>query len=631
MMDYENVLLLFLSFYGQKEGADGKLVTTEQEYKYKYDNKGNGQEEIFAGRQTNEAPVNCLISLAEADAKIHNRKKAFDKILCIGTKEVFENKTWEDKTTYQLFEERLKAYCKKQNINSDFEICRIEYNMKDEEKNDPTTEARAMYIYSQISDVLNIKSPEKKKTYVYVDYTGGFRDISFLMTSIIRYLEFADIECKKILYANFFAKEKRIYELNCIYDMYQMINGVSEFVSTRNAVQLRNLFKKVDEENTPDLIKTIIEFSNSMAVCDMSKIDQMVRKMAKLTEKEKEEHSSVYYEMFQSMTPMIREKMRLDELVTQEKKGEINYPVLIDWCTDNGLIQQATTLYVEKMPFYYIEKGLLKDYVCVEKVVPTQSATKESTAFYTELYAVFKDKTEEIITAEDSYEREEEDFLSYIREIWDEIKKSGTDADKLQKLHKKINMSDKFEAAGKRLLDILKDRYDLAGKGKNSRKYEEIGVKQKNVTAFMNTVTGQGKGIRYYCLTGDKDVEKHAENEKQDKSSSVEKGIRNKVKALKNLEDRELSSEEDYNKLYHPMLYYFALKMLRNRMNHASNRMTDADRDAVEYLASKGIHFMKEGTDINAEDAQFELDIDTIKEIIREGIAPELKENKKIK
>lgn len=610
MMDYENVLLLFLSVYIPKKKEDG----TEKGYKYKYDNKENGKEEIFNGRQTNEAPVNCLISLAEADAKIHNRKKAFDKILCIGTKEVFENKTWEDKTTYQLFEERLKAYCEEENINSDFEICRIEYNMKDEEKNDPTTERRAMYIYGQISDALNIKSPEKKKTYVYVDYTGGFRDISFLMTSIIRYLEFADIECKKILYANFFAKEKRIYELNCIYDMYQMINGVSEFVSTGNAVQLGKLFEK---ENTPDLIKAIIEFSNSMAVCDMSKIDQTVNDMAKLTEEVQEEHNSVYYEMFQSMIPMIREKMRLKEVV---KQGKINYPVLIDWCTDNGLIQQATTLYVEKMPFYYNEKGLLKDYVCVEKVVPTQGATKESTAFYRELYAVFKDN-----------EREEEDFLSYIREIWDEIKKSGTDADKLQKLHEKINMSDKFEAAGKRLLDILKDGYDLTGKSKNSRKYEEIGVKQKNVTAFMNTVTGQGKGIRYYCLTGDKNVKKHVENEKQDKSSSQEKTIRNKVKALKNLEDRELSSEEDYNKLYHPMLYYLPMKMLRNRMNHASNSLTDDDRAGIEYLASKGIHFMKEGTDINAEDAQFELDIDTIKEIIREGIAPELKENKKIK
>lgn len=600
MMDYENVLLLFLSVYIPKKKEDG----TEKGYKYKYDNKENGKEEIFNGRQTNEAPVNCLISLAEADAKIHNRKKAFDKILCIGTKEVFENKAWEGKTTYQLFEERLKAYCKKQNINSDFEICRIEYNMKDEEKNDPTTERRAMYIYGQISDALNIKSPEKKKTYVYVDYTGGFRDISFLMTSIIRYLEFADIECKKIVYSNLSKSDEsknRIYELNCIYDMYQMINGVSEFVSTGNAVQLGKLFEK---ENTPDLINAIIEFSNSMAVCDMSKIDQTVNDMAKLTEEVQEEHNSVYYEMFQSMIPMIREKMRLKEVV---KQGKINYPVLIDWCTDNGLIQQATTLYVEKMPFYYNEKGLLKDYVCVEKVVPTQGATKESTAFYRELYAVFKDN-----------EREEEDFLSYIREIWDEIKKSGTDADKLQKLHEKINMSDKFEAAGKRLLDILKDGYDLTGKSKNSRKYEEIGVKQKNVTAFMNTVTGQGKGIRYYCLTGDK-------------SSSQEKTIRNKVKALKNLEDRELSSEEDYNKLYHPMLYYLPMKMLRNRMNHASNSLTDDDRAGIEYLASKGIHFMKEGTDINAEDAQFELDIDTIKEIIREGIAPELKENKKIK
>lgn len=148
-------------------------------------------------------------------------------------------------------------------------------------------------------------------------------------------------------------------------------------------------------------------------------------------------------------------------------------------------------------------------------------------------------------------------------------------------------MSDKFEAAGKRLLDILKDRYDLTGKSKNGRKYEEIGVKQKNVTAFMNTVTGQGKGIRYYCLTGDKDVEKYVENEKQDKSSSRDKTIRNKVKALKNLEDRELSSEEDYNKLYHPMLYYLAMKMLRNRMNHASNSLTDDDRAGIEYLASK--------------------------------------------
>ena len=100
---------------------------------------------------------------------------------------------------------------------------------------------------------------------------------------------------------------------------------------------------------------------------------------------------------------------------------------------------------------------------------------------------------------------------------------------------------------------------------------------------------------------------------------------------IKNLEKKDDWTIGIYNDLYDRMLYYLAMKMLRNRMNHASNSLTDDDRAGIEYLASKGIHFMKEGTDINAEDAQFELDIDTIKEIIREGIAPELKENKKIK
>lgn len=613
MMDYENVLLLFLSVYILKKKEDG----TEKGYKYKYDNKENGKEEMFNGRQTNEAPVNCLVSLAEADAKIHNRKKAFDKILCIGTKEVFENKAWEGKTTYQLFEERLKAYCKKQNINSDFEICRIEYNMKDEEKNDPTTERRAMYIYGQISDALNIKSPEKKKTYVYVDYTGGFRDISFLMTSIIRYLEFADIECKKIVYSNLSKSDEsknRIYELNCIYDMYQMINGVSEFVSTGNAVQLGKLFEK---ENTPDLINAIIEFSNSMAVCDMSKIDKTVSDMAKLTEEVQEEHNSVYYEMFKSMIPMIREKMRLDELVTQEKKGEINYPVLIDWCTDNGLIQQATTLYVEKMPFYYNEKGLLEKYVCVDEVDPKLGDTKEGAAFYEVLF------NKAGITKED---RELEKFTDYVLKMWERIDRKYPENMKLQKRQKfieELGRDKKYLVSSKRIIEILEYIENKKTTNEKENIFKALQINQKTVVSFMNSFK-TSKDIQDYCMTGKKKAKKN-NNEKESFT------IRNKVRSLKNLEKKDDWTIGIYNDLYDRMLYYLAMKMLRNRMNHASNSLTDDDRAGIEYLASKGIHFMKEGTDINAEDAQFELDIDTIKEIIREGIAPELKENKKIK
>ena len=597
MMDYENVLLLFLSNYREES----------RQAKYSYFESETKKEVIFTGEQTNDAPAKCLMSCAMKTSKEDNGKKvAFHKILCIVTKETLTD-CHDGKTTYQLFEERLKAYCEEENINSDFEICRIEYNMKDEEKNDPTTERRAMYIYGQISDALNIKSPEKKKTYVYVDYTGGFRDISFLMTSIIRYLEFADIECKKILYANFFAKEKRIYELNCIYDMYQMINGVSEFVSTGNAVQLGKLFEK---ENTPDLIKAIIEFSNSMAVCDMSKIDQTVSDMAKLTEEVQEEQNSVYYEMFQSMIPTIREKMRLKEVV---KQGKINYPVLIDWCTDNGLIQQATTLYVEKMPFYYSEKGLLEKYVCVDEVAPKLGGTKEGAAFYEVLF------NKAGITKED---RELAKFTDYVSKMWENVEHKYSQNMKKQKEHKfieKLRGDKEYPDASKRIIEILEYIKDKEKPNDKKSIYDALQINQNDAEKFMNELKNN-KYIQVYCMTGKKKA-------KKEKNCT----IRNKVRSLKNLEKKDAWTIGIYNDLYDRMLYYLAMKMLRNRMNHASNSLTDDDRAGIEYLASKGIHFMKEGTDINAEDAQFELDIDTIKEIIREGIAPELKENKKIK
>lgn len=600
MMGYENVLLLFLSPY-----RDGN-----QQEKYPYFESETKKEVIFTGEQTNDAPVKCLMSCAMKTSKEDNGKKvAFHKILCIVTKETLTD-CHDGKTTYQLFEEKLKAYCKEENINSDFEICKIRYNKEDEEKNDTTTEARAMHIYSQIRSALNIDGPDKKKTYMYVDYTGGFRDISFLMTTIIRYLEFADIECKKILYAKL-SGEKHIYELNCIYDMYQMINGASEFVSTGNAVQLRKLFEK---ENIPDLINAIIEFSNSMAVCDMSKIDKTVSDMAKLTEEVQEEHNSVYYEMFKSMIPMIREKMRLKEVV---KQGKINYPVLIDWCTDNGLIQQATTLYVEKMPFYYKEKGLIEKYVCVDEVDPKLGGTKEGAAFYEVLF------NKAGITKED---RELEKFAACISKIWERIDRKYPEFMKLQKEQKlieELRRNKKYPEASNRIIEII----DYLGRREEEKEeYKNLGIKQRDLGKFMNYF-GFNKDVQNYCMTGKKKVKV------KKKSTDVKESntIRKKVNCLKKLEKKDDWTIGIYNDLYDRMLYYLAMKMLRNRMNHASNSLTDDDRAGIEYLASKGIHFMKEGTDINAEDAQFELDIDTIKEIIREGIAPELKENKKIK
>lgn len=78
MMDYENVLLLFLSNYREES----------RQAKYSYFESETKKEVIFTGEQTNDAPVKCLMSCAMKTSKEDNGKKvAFHKILCIVTKE----------------------------------------------------------------------------------------------------------------------------------------------------------------------------------------------------------------------------------------------------------------------------------------------------------------------------------------------------------------------------------------------------------------------------------------------------------------------------------------------------------------------------------------------------------------
>lgn len=60
----------------------------------------------------------------------------------------------------------------------------------------------------------------------------------------------------------------------------------------------------------------------------------------------------VYTELNENLRSNIKKNMYLDE--------DVSIPNIIRWCLDNSLIQQAITLYVEKMPSYYFSQGIIK-------------------------------------------------------------------------------------------------------------------------------------------------------------------------------------------------------------------------------------------------------------------------------
>ena len=387
-------VLLFLSDY--------KAGSKEADYRYV-----NG--EIYKGKQTNDAPVECLLKMALAKSagledlksgsklKLGQDKKLY--ILCITSYKVM---TGEGKTAWVNFQDTVKTLQEKY-IEKDeecklnpIEVISIPYDYRGEGDNytqfseeEEDTNRMAQRIFGDIS----AKLTENGISDVYVDYTGGMRDISFLMTTIVRYLEFEGINCQKIVYSQYSRDNSdynRIRDITYIYEMFQMINGVNEFVTTGRANALNDIFKaerdkaedkgkKGDYEEVKNLLENMVAFSNAMSICDVSKIDDYLDEISKsidrlmpssdiggtssndndsednnLGDKEKSDNQDLKIAMLKQLLDLMKKKMYLNDL------GKKDYDLkLIKWCVENNMLQQALTLVEDKMPGVYFGIGLL--------------------------------------------------------------------------------------------------------------------------------------------------------------------------------------------------------------------------------------------------------------------------------
>lgn len=202
-MGKKGLLLAFISDY--KDG------TPSSQYKVK---REDGNDMWMEGAQTNDAPVKYLITKAFEDGN------KIEKIICIVSKKVEDKGLSEFKKMvmdYIESDEKLRTVYDTRQINDEDFFYRVAYPESEEE-----ISARASRVYS------NLAAPDciggEAGAGVYIDYTGGLRDINFLMTAIIRYLEYHDVSCEEIVYSSYNrddTSKNSIYSLRCIYDMYQ--------------------------------------------------------------------------------------------------------------------------------------------------------------------------------------------------------------------------------------------------------------------------------------------------------------------------------------------------------------------------------------------------------------------------
>lgn len=545
------VLLLFLS----------KLSNDPKEGKY-IDQDGKS----YLGTETNDAPVKYLLQRADKDGI------QIQKVLCITSEEVLKNKNERQETAFQVFCKMVRDTIK----NPDVLIQGIPY------KKDFYFESfHDMYnskeIYETLSKELNTGNISK----VYIDYTGGMRDVSFLMTTIVRYLEFKGIQCAAIVYSLYEkGKDGRIIDITYVYDIFRMINAVNDFVSYGNSTKLRE-FSKLRINGADELFFELKRFSDSMTLCSTENIDEIIKNVDRqLARFEMEEVSQdakgddLFRSMLKTLIPTIREKLYMDKMVTtQNGKSMIVYPWLIKWCADNGLMQQAFTVYVEKMPLYYAEKGYLEydpskqDFYqgFEEPGFLTQADDP-----YSWLSKLIKGIVEDCVALNGSA------FLqSTIRKLDKEIKLSKEVISTLnggkQGVYKRIEDLER-QFAKKKINNI-------------SPVIFKKNVEQKDFISFMRYVINGGNKddvfeYRDYLLFNKKYEHECIKKGDTDKLETYKK----KIELIEQIQNgiKVINSSVvhvDKDKLCNMMRYYLSVKLIRNTWNHAGDNQKDTSRD----------------------------------------------------
>lgn len=587
------MMLIFLSDYkpGNKEGK----------YKYKDDE--------FFGIQTSDAPTLCLLDCA------HKAGHDISKIICIVSKDVYEKEivqvsNEEKKTTeFQNYKNFVREKCRKKYGDEyaeklKFEPVYYDFNPDAASDDKEIKGDKAIYIYKQIAKILYDENYQKNLS-IYLDYTSGLRDVSFLMTSIIRYMEFYDIKLKKIIYSKFNRDKKEddkfngeIFEIDYIYGMYNLINGVSEFVSTGNANQLKMVYQNEKENMEKNellneiskVIETIIQFSETISLCSLSELDTVMKnvqdginELEKKYKKHKqiskvEKEDDFYTQIFMTLLPLIKQKLYFNN-------NDFGYPQLIHWCIDNRMLQQALTIYTEKMPEYYFRKGFIaKEVVDINKVESKKNeSSKYTTAFYTNLYDWSEAQKEEPETFFDKIRR-------IILEVWEDSVDNKAEKQFANELNNRIGRE--TDESIKLALQNFKEIVDMyASHNCNKPKIKlkdgtEEEIRETKLSKFMNSLSSGTNKDELYMIIYKKKPKKKVKKELTEEDT---KTYRKKIKGIENLIEGTVKIENS-EKLIDIMKYYLAVKLIRNRVNHASEKNLSTDEEvAFNKLKEYGI------------------------------------------
>lgn len=180
---------------------------------------------------------------------------------------------------------------------------------------------------------------------ILLETTGGFRNTVMHLLLLSRALSYTGVHTEMAVYSNFNSVPKRIENISHLVDIFELVGGMQELTSFGSVQTLRAYYAKLPKDREIDALLTAVEKLNEAIV--LCRTDSIL-------EKRMEQFNAAMTRAENLSDPVMRALLP----AFQAKFGKkLTPPGLIKWCVENNMVQQALTIYKEKIPEYIMKRG----------------------------------------------------------------------------------------------------------------------------------------------------------------------------------------------------------------------------------------------------------------------------------
>lgn len=332
-----NFLLLFLSYNSKAPSCyrinDAKVMT----------------------EHSNESAVR------ELAAYLQKRSQKIDKIFLFSsqaTKKLLEKA---DMTTVDFFKRRIIEFVPAENIIT------VDYD-ESKSMNEALSDIGEMgkSILAEAEKIQKEQGADCPIT-IHADMTGGMRNASMMMLGVMRLLNFSGLQMGRILYSNWELNRDVNYveDSQDVYRFFDLVAGATEFAKYGSVEKLADYYNIDVFEQKPytdecnlnrelyELVNAMGYFAQSIKLCRYGELQDACALLAKKIQAFTNlalQNYDANDKLFATLLPTIEESYK----TVLSAHDDLD---IITWCVKQGHLQQAMTLYTERVPEFIAKQG----------------------------------------------------------------------------------------------------------------------------------------------------------------------------------------------------------------------------------------------------------------------------------